>query len=217
MIKGAKEFVADSRKKFESIQTDIAELEKNIEDLESKIDTKNEFKIDTIKKNKAIQGEINMYKSALDKAYKKRDEIRRENGKTAYSNATALINAFKREQRPTTNEKNLAIIQKVEEIRQLRAEIQDQDKAIQREISSFVEDIQEFLDPEPRAELILYGEKTKQYDYLQHANSLAFINGSTTFVNEVKEYDLGVKGGLYEVSMSEQSKLSSLKDSLLIQ
>ena len=213
MINGSKEYVAAAQKKFEGIQTDIAELEKSIEGLESKIDTENEFKIDTIKKNKAIQSEINMYKTALDKAYKKRDEIRRENGKTAYKEVSALINAFRREQRPSANEKNLAIIQKVEEIRKLREEIQEQDKAIQQEISAFIDQAQPFLDTEPKTELILYGQPTKQYDHLHHSNGFSSLTGPT-FVNEVTEYHLGIKGGLYEVSASVQSQLDQLKESL---
>ena len=213
MIKGAKEYIAAAQKKFEGIQADIAELEKNIAGLESKIDTENEFKIDTIKKNKAIQSEINMYKSALDKACKKRDEIRRENGKTAYREVTAIINEFKREQRPTANKKNLAIIQKVEEIRQLRAEIQEQDRTIQKEISDFIDQAQQFLDPEPKPELILYGQPTKQYDHLHHSNNFSSLTGPT-FLNEVTEYSLGIKGGLYEVTPSVQGKLDELKENL---
>ena len=214
MIVGAKEFISAAQKKFEGIQADIAELEKSIQELEAKIDTENEFKIDTIKKNKAIQSEINMYKTALDKACKKRDEIRKENGKTAYKEVSALINAFRREQRPSTNEKNLAIIEKVEEIRKLREEIQEQDKAIQQEIGDFIDQAQLFLDPEPKTELILFGDATKQYDHLKHTHSQSFLNGGTTFVNEVKEYDLGIKGGLYEVSASVQGRMDELKESL---
>ena len=213
MIVGAKEFISAAQKKFEGIQADIAELEKSIQELEAKIDTENEFKIDTIKKNKAIQSEINMYKTALDKACKKRDEIRKENGKTAYKEVSALINAFRREQRPSTNEKNLAIIEKVEEIRKLREEIQEQDKAIQQEIADFIDQAQLFLDPEPKTELILFGDPTKQYDYLKHTHSKSFLNGGTTFVNEVKEHDLGIKGGLFEVSPSVKSKVNELKES----
>ena len=39
MIKGSKEYIAAAQKKFEGIQADITELEKNIAGLESKIDT----------------------------------------------------------------------------------------------------------------------------------------------------------------------------------
>jgi len=210
MITGAKEYIETAEKKFEGIQGDIAELEKGIAALESKIDTENEFKIATIKKNKTIQSEINMLKTALANAYKKHDEIRRDNGKTAYSEVTALINAFKREQRNSTNKKNLAIIQKMEEIRTLRAEIIEQDKAIQGEINAFINQAQPFLDPEPKPELILYGQPVKQYEHLLHANEINGING-TTFVNEVKEYDLGITGGLYEVNQTNQSRLAAAK------
>ena len=214
MIAGAKKYIETTRKKFDSIQNDIAELEKSIAALESKIDTENEFKIETIKKNKTIQSEINMLKTALERAYKKHDEIRRDNGKTAYSEVTALINAFKREQRPASNEKNLSIIQKLEEIRTLRAEIIEQDKAIQSEINNFINQAQPFLDQEPKPELILYGQPVKQYEHLLHVNEMSGING-TTFVNEVKEYTLGIQGGLYETSQTTLSRIAEAKESLM--
>lgn len=213
MINGGKQFIDDMSKKFDGIQSDILELEKGIADLESKIDTENEFKIETLKKNKAIQSEINMLKTALGKAYKKRDEIRKENAKTAYNDTIKLINAFKREQRNSTNEKNLSIIQKLEEIRMLRAEIIEQDKAVHSEITAFVNQAQEYLDPEPQANLILFGQPTKQYDHLLHTNDLSGING-TTFVNEVKEYDLGINGGLYESGQTTLSRIAAAKERL---
>ena len=214
MIKGAKEYITGLQNTLTDIEKDIENLKDGIGKLELKIDTENEFKIDTIKKNKVIQSEINMLKTALNGAYKKRDELVANNATTAYKDVKALINTFKQEQRTTTNKKNLLIIEKVEEIRGLREDIKQKDKEVHDEIQQFIKEVENYLDPEPKNELVIFGEATKQSEFLKHRNGLTAVNGGTTFVNEVREYVLGIEKGLYDPLHFQQTALDELKDSL---
>lgn len=213
MIKGAKEYITGLQNTLTDIEKDIENLKDGIGKLELKIDTENEFKIDTIKKNKVIQSEISMLKTALNRAYKKRDEIAKDSAKTTYEDVKALIGTFKSEQLNSANDKNLSIIQKVEEIRQLHDEIKKMDKEVHTEIQQFIEEVADFLDPEPKDNLVLFGQPTEQQEYLKHKNGFSVV-GTTTFVNEVSEYALGIERGLYDPLHFQQTALEELKATL---
>lgn len=213
MINGSVEFIAELENNLVEIDQDILDLEKGIEKLELKIDTKNEFKIDTIKKNKTIQSEITMLKKALNSANKKREEIVQSNAERTYKDVKEIISRFKDEQRNTTNDKNLLIVQKIEEIRSLHSEILAKDKEVEQEIQQFIEQVKVHLDKEPQKDLILYGESITQYEQLQHSNRISFLEG-TTFVNDVKEIHLGIQGGLYNPIQLRESALDELKERL---
>ncbi|MGY0400683.1 hypothetical protein [Carnobacterium jeotgali] len=214
MINGSVEFIAELENNLVEIDQDILDLEKGIEKLELKIDTKNEFKIDTIKKNKTIQSEINMLKKALNSANKKREEIVQSNAERTYKDVKEIISRFKDEQRNTTNDKNLQIVQKIEEIRSLHSEINTMDKEVEQEIQQFIEQVKVHLDKEPQKDLILYGESITQYEQLQHNNRISFLEG-TTFVNDVKEMHLGIQGGLYKPIQLKEKALDELKERLV--
>lgn len=213
MINGSVEFIAELENNLVEIDQDILGLEKGIEKLELKIDTKNEFKIDTIKKNKTIQSEITMLKKALNSANTKREEIVQSNAERTYKDVKDLLQRFKDEQRNTTNDKNLLIVQKIEEIRSLHSEILARDKEVEQEIQQFIEQVKVHLDKEPQKDLMLYGESITQYEQLQHSNRISFLEG-TTFVNEVKEMHLGIQGGLYNPIQLRESALDELKERL---
>lgn len=213
MIKGSTEYITSLKNNLTSIENDILELEQSIEKLELKIDTKNEFKIDTIKKNKTIQSEISMLKTALNRAYKKRDEIVKDNADNTYKDVKALIGTFKSEQLNSANDKNLSIIQKVEEIRQLHDEIKIMDKEVHTEIQQFIEEVGDFLDPEPKDNLVLFGEAQEQKGYLKYTNGYSVV-GNTTFVNEINERVLGIERGLYNPLSMQQDKINEIKESM---
>lgn len=213
MINGSVEFIAELENNLVEIDQDILDLEKGIEKLELKIDTKNEFKIDTIKKNKTIQSEITMLKKALNGANKKREEIVQSNAERTYKDVKEIVSRFKDEQRNTTNDKNLLIVQKIEEIRSLHSEILAKDKEVEQEIQQFIEQVKVHLDKEPQKDLILYGESITQYEHLQYSNRISFSEG-TTFVNDVKEMHLGIKGGLYNPIQLRETALDELKERL---
>lgn len=214
MINGSVEFIAELENNLVEIDQDILDLEKGIEKLELKIDTKNEFKIDTIKKNKTIQSEINMLKKALNSANTKREEIVQSNAERTYKDVKDLLQRFKNEQRDTTNDKNLLIVQKIEEIRSLHSEINVMDKEVEQEIQQFIEQVKVHLDKEPQKDLMLYGESITQYEQLQHSNRISFLEG-TTFVNDVKEIHLGIQGGLYKPIQLRETALDELKERLV--
>lgn len=214
MINGSVEFIAELENNLIEIDQDILDLEKGIKKLELKIDKKNEFKIDTIKKNKTIQSEINMLKKALNSANKKREEIVQSNAERTYKDVKDLLQRFKDEQRNTTNDKNLQIVQKIEEIRSLHSEINTMDKEVEQEIQQFIEQVKVHLDKEPQKDLILYGESITQYEQLQHSNRILFLEG-TTFVNDVKEMHLGIQGGLYKPIQLRETALDELKERLV--
>lgn len=214
MIKGSDKFIESLQGELTEIEADILSLEKNIAELEKDIDHENEFKIDVIKKNRAIQSDINMLKTALNKANSKREQIIKDNAKQSYKAVSDFLTAYKEVAKNTTNDKALKIITKVEEIRALDEEIKAVDKEVQAEILAFVEQVKEFLDPEPRNELMLWGQSQTQYDYLKHLNQLSPTK-EATFVNHVAPEKLGVKG-IYkpEIYGYTQEKLDKLKVSL---
>lgn len=214
MINGSVEFIAELENNLVEIDQDILDLEKGIEKLELKIDTKNEFKIDTIKKNKTIQSEITMLKKALNSANKKREEIVQSNAERTYKDVKEIVSRFKDEQRNTTNDKNLQIVQKIEEIRLLHSEILAKDKEVEQEIQQFIEQVKVHLDKEPQKDLMLYGESITQYEHLQYSNRISFSEG-TTFVNDVKEMHLGIQGGLYKPIQLRETALDELKERLV--
>lgn len=213
MINGSVEFIAELENNLVEIDQDILDLEKGIEKLELKIDKKNEFKIDTIKKNKTIQSEISMLKKALNSANKKREEIVQSNAERTYKDVKEIISRFKDEQRTTTNDKNLLIVQKIEEIRSLHSEILARDKEVEQELQQFIEQVKVHLDKEPQKDLMLYGESITQYEQLQYSNRISFSEG-TTFVNDVKEMKLGIQGGLYNPIQLQEKALDELKERL---
>lgn len=212
MIKGSSELIKSLQSNLTEIDKDIEQLNKNIDELTNKIDKKNEFKIETIKKNKAIQSEVNMLKTALNGALKKREQLMQDNAGTAYKDVNELLRAYKVECKTSTNDKNIAIIDKLEEIKQLSNDIQEMDQVAFKEIQQFIEQVKPYLDKEPKQELILYGGATTQYDYLTHSNS-ATGSGQTTFVNKVSEYSLNTKNDLYGYDNGVKVKLKELKES----
>lgn len=214
MIKGSEKFIETLQSELTEIEADILSLEKNIAELEKDIDHENEFKIDVIKKNKAIQSDINMLKTALNKANNKREQIIKDNAKKSYKSVTDFLTAYKEVAKNTSNDKVLKIITKVGEIRALDAEIKATDKEVQAEILAFIEQVKEYLDPEPRNELVLWGQSQAQYDYLKHVHQLSQTK-ETTFVNHVSPDSLGVKGIYKPDSYGyTQEKLDELKASL---
>lgn len=214
MIKGSEKFIETLQGELTEIEADILSLEKNIAELEKDIDHENEFKIEVIKKNRAIQSDINMLKTALSKAKNKREQIIKDNAKKSYKAVNDFLTAYKVAAKNTTNDKVLKIITKVEEIRALDEEIKAVDKEVQAEILAFVEQVKGFLDPEPRNELVLWGQSQTQYDYLKHLHQLSQTK-IATFVNHVESETLGVKG-IYKPESygNTQEKLDKLKVSL---
>lgn len=138
-INGSTALLEQLEQSTAEIKKDIARLYEEKEKLESTLeDTDDQFKLDNVKNNYAIQGDINLINQAINKAEKKLAEKTVANEEKAFNTAVALIQDYRKEANEENKTLNAEIIKHIEETRELFAEMKERDNAYQSEISGLV-------------------------------------------------------------------------------
>lgn len=159
-IEGAKAFIEKLSEPVKEIENDIKELEQELDRLKSSLDTsENQFKMETVKKNNAIQNDIQLTQDVLNKAQQRRQELVNGKATETYKRTQSLINAHKKAMREQHVQENQEIIQAIDKVRELYTQMKEQDTAYRNELLQFVDDVAPYLDANDRPELGAYGNQ----------------------------------------------------------
>ena len=138
-IEGSTQLLEELEQSTAEIKKDIASLYEEKEKLETSIEnTDEQFKLDNVKKNSVIQADINLIKQAIRKAEKRLEEKTVENEDKAFNTAVELIKNYREEANEESKALNSKIVNHIEEIREMFAQLKDNDKLYQKEIMNLV-------------------------------------------------------------------------------
>lgn len=203
-IKGAEQLVKELHAPLESINADIAELEKKRDELEAQLDkSENRFKLDVVKKNKSIQSELDLINRILNEAKVERERIIKDSMDKAYEKAEKIIREYKKEIYHSKKAENAAMIKKIYEIREIFKGLVEEEERVSEEISQFINDISTFIEDEPG----IGGTQSKLSQLMQQADTHTYGFSALKLFDVFKESDYGIKGLLkkeYHTSQSEE-------------
>lgn len=177
MIKGADKLIQKASKPIADITKNIAELEAEKQRLMDSLDTTdNQFSMDVVKKNKAIEADIHLINNTLNRAKKRKEELLLDNAGEVYSESRRVLNEFKKEVNEQHKDDNQRIIEAIDEVRAIYREFKAEDKEYTQEVAEFVEAIKPYLDPRNKKEYGAVGTQARQLEMMnERFNSSTYL------------------------------------------
>lgn len=149
MTKGNK-LVTELSAKMDYLDKAIERLEGEKQALQDKLDTgSNQFDMDVVKKNKAIQQEINLTQQTIEDAKSEREKVIEGNAADTFNKAMQIMREYRNEKKAEHKADNLAIVEHIEAIREKVKLIEEKDSEYTKELDSFIKAVRPFLDKEP--------------------------------------------------------------------
>lgn len=178
MIKGADELIKKVSKPVADITNNIAELEAEKERLTDSLDNSdNQFSMDVVKKNKAIEADIHLINNTIDKAKKRKEEMIRSNADEVYSEAKQTLSSFRKDVNEKHKTDNQLIIDAIDEVRSIYKEFKEKDKEYSLEAVDFIEAISPYLDPRKKEAFGAIGTQKRQLELMnERRNTRTYLS-----------------------------------------
>lgn len=156
----ANDLVSELSAKMDYLDKSIKKLEAEKADLESKLDKgSNQFDLDIVKKNKAVQQDINLMTQTIEDAKAERERAIEGSAADTFNQAQKIIREYRTEKGEEHKADKEAIFEHVEAIKELVDHIENKDSEYQKELDQFVRAIRPFLDKEPTKFGTMFEEK----------------------------------------------------------
>ncbi|PRY81016.1 hypothetical protein [Alkalibacterium olivapovliticus] len=212
MIKGAENLLTMASEPIKDIQNSIEELESEKQRLTEQLDTSdNQFSMEVVKKNKAIESDIHQIENTLKRAKQRKEELLIGNADNVYNESKKLLKAFKDDLNDQHKADNQRIISMIDEVRAIYQSFKEEDKKHSADVADFIDKISPYLDPRNKAE---FGAIGTQENQLNRMNERQNMNTYLTWLEIVRE-DFFKIGGLItdfkesSYSQNEREKYST--------
>lgn len=173
-MEGRKELLNELAAASEKIDTEIQELQQEIEALDQQAkEYENDFSVQAVDKQQDLVTKRKLYQEALEKAEEHKQSELAHNTDDTVKRAGKIIDNYKAKVNSAAQADLNQVKDHIQQIQKIYDDLNQRDKQANNEVNRFVKEVAPYLDSAPSKEVMFMGEATPKVHRLeQKANSL---------------------------------------------